>query len=105
MLRAEPAEIAQAGGFESRLWELGVDNITITEAQVTFVDQAEEAEEASDDLTQHMSTKEIDELLSAAYAGRSRDQRVLTRFVGAGGGVSTYLHDVFSPWRPRPPEW
>ena len=39
-MRAEPAEILQAGGFESRLWELGVDNVTITEAQVTFVDQA-----------------------------------------------------------------
>ncbi len=96
ILRAEPAEIAQAGGFESRLWELGIDNITITEAQVTFVDVPEEEAEASDDLTQHMSTKEIDDLVAAAYAGRSRDQRVLTRFIGAGGGVSTYLKDVFA---------
>ncbi len=96
ILRAEPAELAQAGGFESRLWELGVDNITITEAQVTFVDAPDEAAEASDDLTEHMNTKEIDDLVSAAYAGRSRDQRVLTRFIGAGGGVATYLRDVFA---------
>jgi HEAT repeats len=96
VMRAEPAEILQAGGFESRLWELGVDNITITEAQVTFIDKPDGDAEASDDLTEHLSTSEIDELISAAYAGRSRDQRVLTRFIGAGGGVSTYLRDVFA---------
>ena len=95
ILRAEPAEIVQAGGFESRLWELGIDNITITEAQVTFVDQSDEVGVVSEDLTSHMSTTEIDDLIAAAYAGRSRDQRVLTRFIGAGGGVRTYLRDVF----------
>lgn len=95
VMKSTPAEVASAGGFESRLWELGVDTVTVAEANLSLVD-APIITDVPDEPMQRMSTPEIDELLAAAYGGRPRDQRVLTRFMGESAAVKDYLTETFA---------
>jgi hypothetical protein len=95
VMKSTPQEVAAAGGFEARLWELGVDTVTVAEAQLSLVD-APTLGETPDEPAQRLSTPEIDELLAAAYGGRPRDQRVLTRFMGDSAAVKDYLTETFS---------
>lgn len=95
VLKYSPAEVESSGGFESRLWDLGVGAITVTEAHVSLVDGALLAGAESGYLTAPpLERKEIDELLAAAYGGRSRDQLTIARFVGDPTAVATYLADT-----------
>lgn len=95
ILKNTPQEVAAAGGFEARLWELGVDTVTVAEAQLSLVD-APVLGDTPDEPAQRLSTPEIDELLAAAYGGRPRDQRVLTRFMGDSSAVKDYLTETFA---------
>lgn len=95
VLKYSPAEIEASGGFESRLWDLGVSAITVTEAHITLVDGASLAEAEADDATRPPTGRsEIDDLLSAAYGGRSRDRLTIARFVGDHRAVATYLAET-----------
>lgn len=90
IVKIPPEEIAATGGFESRLWELGVDTITIAEAHLAIVDAplaAELAEEPGEDA----DVAEVDDLLASAWGASPRDQRVLTRFMSDPVAVRDYL--------------
>ncbi len=91
-----PAEDIQAsGGFENRLWELGVATITVTEANVTIVDGATLAGLEAQGSSQPLSRPQIDELLAQAYGGRPRDQIMVARFLTDTAAVSDYLSESF----------
>ncbi len=97
VLKYAPDEIEAAGGFESRLWELGVGTVTVTEAHVAIVDAATLAGIESDVATAPpMARSEIDSLIAAAYGGRPRDQITVARFLGDPSAVSDYLTETFS---------
>lgn len=95
VLKSTPAELAAAGGFEARLWELGVDTVTVAEAHVSLA-ESPIVEDLPEQAPERLPITEIDELLAAAYGGRPRDQRVLTRFMGDSLSVRDYLTETFS---------
>ncbi len=90
LLKYTPDEIEEAGGFESRLWDLGVATITVTEARLSVVDSGA-LDVSGTEKAPGYSRNEIDEILAAAYGGRSRDQLTITRFLGDHMGVAEYL--------------
>ncbi len=95
ILQLPPDDLDSAGGFESRLWELGVGTITVRELRMTIVDaqlpttldpNAEEALGVS---------AAIEEALSAAMAGREYDQVLLTRSIGDSAAIRDYLQQIY----------
>ncbi len=97
ILKYTPEEIDASGGFESRLWDLGVSSITVSEANVAIVDAAALAATESDAATAPpLTRKEIDEMLAAAYGGRPRDQLTVARFLGDSRAVADYLRTTFT---------
>lgn len=96
VLRFSPEEIEGAGGFEARLWELGVGTITVTEAHVSLVDAGALAAMEAGAESASMSRADIDELLAAAYGGRARDQITIARFIGDRESVASYLSSTFA---------
>lgn len=95
VLALQPEEIAAGGGFEARLWELGVSTVTVTDAHVAIVDAGISADEATAMEAPRLSRNEIDELLAAAYGGRPRDQLTVARFLGDHVGVADYLTQTY----------
>lgn len=96
LLKLTPAEIESSGGFENRLWDLGVGTITVTETRVTIVDAGTLAATEADAATAPpMERKQIDEILAAAYGGRPRDQLMIARFIGDKRAVASYLRETF----------
>lgn len=97
VLKYTPEEIGTSGGFENRLWELGVSTITVTEAHVAIVDAAALSGAESNAATAPpLARNEIDELLAAAYGGRPRDQITVARFAGESAAVARYLTETFA---------
>lgn len=95
VLKCTPDEVLSAGGFESRLWEQNVDTITVTEAQISLVD-VEAAPGSGEEAAAPTYTRDqIDELLAAAYGGRSRDGLIIARILGTPGAVRDYLADTY----------
>ncbi|MDP2233680.1 MAG: HEAT repeat domain-containing protein, partial [Actinomycetota bacterium] len=103
ILKHSPSEVADAGGFEGRLWEQGVDTITVSQAFVKIVDAPEGESEAETTELPPMNSDEIDELLAAAYGGRPRDQRMLVRVMEDSSAMCSYLAETMSG-RGRSPE-
>lgn len=93
IMKSPPDELRAAGGFEARLWDLGVDTVTVTEARVSVVD-APILEDAAETGRPKLTRDEIDEMVGAAYAGRARDQRVLARFMNDSGSMCAYLTET-----------
>jgi HEAT repeat protein len=89
-----PASVVESGGFESRLWDAGVGSITVTEAHVSIVEAGDPS--FVDDEIRSMSRERIDEVLAAAYGGRSRDQMIVARFVGDPLAVSSYITETYA---------
>ena len=98
ILKHSPAEIAEVGGFEARLWEQGVDSITVVEASIKVVDDDGEhpAAEQLPGEDWPPTPSRIEELLAGAYGGRPRDQRLLVRVIGDPKAVSAYLKETLS---------
>ncbi len=92
VLALSPEEIRDAGGFEARLWEAGVSTITVTEAHVAIVDADETVTPTE---APSLARSEIDELLAAAYGGRTRDQLTVARFLAEKSEVSRYLTETY----------
>ncbi len=94
-IEVAPDELAAAGGFETRLWDMGVDTITVTEASVRIVQsESEEGEIAyQDDEPWPPVPSRIDEIVTGALGGRPRDQRILTRVVGDPGALHAYIRE------------
>ena len=87
-------ELTEPGAFEERLWDANVVNVTIAEATTRIVEETPEevavaVEETVDDWPPDRAT--IDEIISGAFGGRSRDQRILVRVVESPELVAQYL--------------
>ncbi|PKQ16863.1 MAG: hypothetical protein CVT67_03630 [Actinobacteria bacterium HGW-Actinobacteria-7] len=96
VLRHDPEEVEAAGGFENRLWELGVTTITVVDAHLSIVDSGDVVpEEDLESLRQRYSRAEVDEMLDAAYGGPARDQMTVARFLDDTTAVADYLTQTF----------
>lgn len=91
VLQTPPEDLVMAGGFEARMWDLNIGNITVTEVHVSIVDAADE--EAMPDMS-GMSPNDIDDIITAAYGGMPREQLTVTRFLTDPSVVSSYLGRV-----------
>ncbi|MDA3935286.1 MAG: HEAT repeat domain-containing protein, partial [Actinomycetota bacterium] len=95
VLKHSPTELADAGGFESRLWELGVDTITVTETVTKIVNSTDEpGEAAEDEELWPPDSNRIDKILAGALGGRPRDQRVLVRVLGDPAALTAYMSET-----------
>lgn len=88
VVKLSPAEIDEAGGFESRLWERSVTSITVTEVRVTIVDA-----HSRDDAP--LTRGQIDQALGLMQPGGGRDKIVLERFLGDPTAVAEYLGSLY----------
>lgn len=100
LLDVLPTEITQSGGFEARLWELGVNSISVKEVSTRIVETDDAEEEPAEDWPP--SSKLIDDILAEAFGRRPRAERLLTRLVADREALSRYLQapgpgDVTSP--------
>lgn len=93
VLKYAPEEVEAAGGYESRLWDLGVSAITVTEAHVSLVEAADVDEDEIGRIAT-MSRVDIDDVLAAAYGGRSREQLTLARFMAGPPEAARYLTET-----------
>ncbi len=94
IFKIPPTQLMGAGGVESRLWELGVDSITVKEASAKIVDVQDDDVAGEDEgevwPPDHAS---IRELIDGSAALRPREQRVLTRLLSDGPLVAGYLSE------------
>ena len=90
-----PADIDSAGGFENRMWELGVDTITVKVASARVVD-TEGAGELPEGEEWPPDVDRIDSIMAAALGGRPRDQRLLVRIVADKDLLQHYLRETLS---------
>lgn len=101
-----PETLAAQGGMDPSLSELGVVNISVTEAATRIVETVLPGSiDSSDDLETegHLeipSDKSVEELLEEGGADQSRDKRVLMRVLRDRRAVAKYLQDS----RERDPE-
>jgi len=93
MLKHTPEEILSAGGFESRLWDLNVTAITVTETTVSIV-SADQVLHPSDEAIE-FSPEQVEQMLADFASGRPRDRLMMARFLSDPRAVSTYLRHVF----------
>lgn len=96
ILKDTPEEIAAAGGFESRLWELGVDSITVKEAAARIVDTDAAGAELPEGEGWPPDADRIAEILEGAMGGRPRDKRLLVRIVGDSEILQAYLRETLT---------
>ena len=90
VLNWAPDELAEAGGFESRLWDASVHTIEVTEAKITLVEA--EAPAFIED-TDALSVDEIDEMVAQARRGSAGDQITIARFMSNPEAVRNYLQE------------
>lgn len=95
LLQTSVDELASSGGFENRLWDLGVDAITVREATTRLVDAIPQADTEEQEEWPPAPTR-IDEILSAAIGGRPRDERLLVRVISEPGTISAYLRETLT---------
>lgn len=96
LLDAPPASLLSSGGFEARLWDAQVDNITVKESSTRIVDSTvgppgEKTEVAGERWPPGVDR--IEEILAGAFGGRPRDQRLLVRIIAEPELLQTYLRD------------
>lgn len=89
-------ELASSGGFENRLWDLGVDSITVREAATRIVDASLLDEDLESEEQWPPEPSRIDEIMAAALGGRPRDQRLLVRVARDSKAVTGYLRETLS---------
>jgi HEAT repeat protein len=95
VLQLPPEELEAAGGYEARLWELGVGTITVRELRVTLVETQLTSPAGGDAPAEIGSSAAIEEALSAAMAGREYDVLVLNRLIGDPAAIRDYLQQVY----------
>lgn len=87
-------ELSSSGGFESRLWDLGVNNIAVKEVSTRVVEAGELQEE---DEEWPPSARTIDEILAEVLGRRPRAQRLLTRLIADPEALKAYMTYAPSP--------
>lgn len=97
-LTISPLDLSNAGGVETRLWDRGVNSITVSESSTRIVESEADAESQSenDDEEWPSIISRIDEILAAAIQGRPRDQRILVRIVSNTQVLKGYLRESAS---------
>jgi hypothetical protein len=97
VLLMTPAELAQAGGFEAKLWDLGVSDLTVTEITARVIDTGVDLDAeaidalASDALDALPDAAELDALLLGSVPKRPGTERVLLRVAADTAVVTSYL--------------
>jgi HEAT repeat protein len=81
-------ELAEAGGFEARLWEQNVGTISVTESKITLIDAEPPA---FIDESEALTVEEVDELVSRARRGGAGEQITIARFMSNPAAVRNYL--------------
>jgi len=98
-----PETLAQQGGMEPSLSELGVINISVTEAATRIVETVLPGSAGPYDPDAHLEVpadRSVEELLEEAGSDQSRDRRVLMRVLRDRRAVAQYLQEA----REREPE-
>lgn len=96
ILTHTPEEVDAAGGFEARLWELGVGTITVSEMKVTLVEKASLPVLPDSGQFGPVDMDAVDDALSAAVAGASYDEVLLARLVHSPSATCDYLEQVYA---------
>ncbi len=96
VLRHSASDLAAAGGYASRLWELSVDSVTIAEASTTVVDAPTEAPDVEDEEGWPPDTLRIDGFLTGALDGRPRDRRMLVRVLDDVEALTSYMSETLT---------
>ena len=96
MLLVPPEEILASGGFEARLWDQQVDNITVREVTKRTFEAAVPTVTPSQTQGEPWppTAKRIDELLSEAFSGNQRARRLLVQVIEDRAVLQSYLEDV-----------
>jgi hypothetical protein len=92
-----PEELAAQGGFDSSLSELGVVNISVTEAATRIVETVLPGEAGFYDLEGDADIPDerpIDDVLDEAGGDQTRDHRVLMRVLRDRRAVARYLKEA-----------
>ncbi len=89
VLDVPSAELFAAGGFETRLWDLEVDGISVEEAGTRIVDAKARAAADAEPLPQ--TAGDVDAVVGQALGRHPRAQRVLVRFIGDSSALAAYL--------------
>ena len=96
VVKAPAEELRASGGVAARLWDSGVDVITVTEATTAVVDEEDLPGTAvGDDERWPPDRLVIDEVLASVAGGSRRDRRVLVRVVKDSTLTAAYLDGVF----------
>ncbi len=95
-MRVPLGELASTGGMSARLWDAGVDAITVLEAVTTVIDQGELADAEDEGAPWPPPASRIDELLAELGAGIARDRRTLVRVVLDAEVTAAYLGEAFA---------
>jgi HEAT repeat protein len=88
-------EIASSGGIEARLWNLGVNSISVKEVSARIVETADLDEDGEEEWPP--PPRLIDDILAEALGRRPRAQRLLTRLIADGAALRAYLSSPSSP--------
>ncbi len=96
LLVVPPVQLAEAGGADGRLWELGVDAITIKVASARIVDTVLPGAEGAPAEEPDLERGRFEELLEAGASARPRDQRMLVRLIGDPETVKAYLVETLT---------
>ena len=91
VLAHSPSEVAEVGGFEARLWDLGVDCVTVKETAARIVDSTGEGAEVPESEAWPPAPSSIDRLLAEAYGSKPREQRLLVRVIEDPKAVGPFL--------------
>lgn len=103
VLTHTPADLDAAGGYEARLWELGVGTITVSEMRMTLVEKQSDTTPSQGPALGPMDADAIDDALAAAIAGGAYDEALINRLVRDATGVRDYLQHVFDEHADRAP--
>jgi HEAT repeat protein len=85
-------EIVSSGGVEARLWNLGVNSISVKEVTSRIVETTAEEDEEEWPPVPRL----IDDILAEALGRRPRAQRLLTRLIADGPTLAGYLSSPLS---------
>lgn len=94
VLRRSPEEVEASGGFESVLWDTGVDSVTVAEASTVVMD-APPASPGGQEVAWPPDSDRIEGLLLTARDPHSEGHRVLVRVLLDAEVLADYVASVF----------